>query len=345
MFITLGYPAPSHKQDILGDMGGTWAQMLPGTAEFTDDNLISQAGKVFIVTGGNAGIGLELVKMLYNKGATVYMAGRSPSKITAEIKHITAQASKTPGILKSLHVDLGDLTTISKAVSIFLQQEARLDVLWNNAGIAHVPAGSTSAQGYEAHMGTNCLGPYLFTKLLTPILVKTAASVSPGSVRVVWATSSIVDMAGPPGGLRLSEQAPGKHNQDKAYNYSASKAGNWFLASELDKRIARSAGITSVAVNPGNLRTKGWDGVPFLVRALLWPFIHGPEKGAYTYLWAGLSPAVNVEDGGKFAIPWGSWHPNPRKDCMESLKSKDEDGSGLAAEFWEWCDEQTRQYA
>ncbi|KAB8265824.1 NAD(P)-binding protein [Aspergillus pseudonomiae] len=325
-------------------MGGTWAQMLPGTAEFTDSNLDSQAGKVFIVTGGNAGIGLELVKMLYGAGATVYMAGRSPSKIAAEIENITAQPSETPGVLKSLHVDLGDLTTIAKAVSTFLQQESRLDVLWNNAGIAHVPAGSTSAQGYEAHMGTNCLGPYLFTKLLTPILVKTAESASPGAVRVVWATSSIVDMAGPPGGLQLAEQAPGKHNQDKAHNYSASKAGNWFLASELHKRTAR-AGITSVAVNPGNLRTKGWDGVPFMVRTLLSPFLHGPEKGAYTYLWAGLSPAVKVEDGGRFVIPWGRWHPDPRADCLESLKDKDEGGSGLAAEFWDWCDEQTRQYA
>lgn len=326
-------------------MGGTWAQMLPGSVEFTNSDLPSQAGKVFIVTGGNAGIGLELVKMLYGKGGTVYMAGRSASKIAAAIENVTVHPSKTPGVLKSLHVDLGDLTTISKAVSTFLEQETRLDVLWNNAGIAHVPTGSTSAQGYEAHMGTNCVGPYLFTKLLTPILVKTAETASPGSVRVVWATSSIVDMAGPPGGLSLDEQVPGKHNPDKASNYSASKAGNWFLASELDKRTTRKAGIASVAVNPGNLRTKGWDGVPFLMRFMLSPFIHGPEKGAYTYLWAGLSPDVKVEDGGRFVIPWGRWHPDPRKDCLESLKSKDDGGSGLAADFWEWCDEQTKQYA
>lgn len=37
----------------------------------------SQNGRVFIVTGGNAGIGLELCKILYAGGATVYMASRS----------------------------------------------------------------------------------------------------------------------------------------------------------------------------------------------------------------------------------------------------------------------------
>ncbi|KAH9844890.1 Short-chain dehydrogenases/reductases family (SDR) [Teratosphaeria destructans] len=326
-------------------MGGVWAQMLPGTAGFTEHSIGSQADKVFIVTGGNSGIGLELVKILYGKGATVYMAGRSASRMTEAIETIIASPGTTPGVMKSLVIDFGDLATISKAASTFLQQESRLDVLWNNAGIAHVPAGSTSAQGYEAHMGTNCLGPYLFTKLLMPVLVRTAQSMSPGSVRVVWSTSSIVDMAGPPGGLQISEQAPGKHNQDKAYNYSASKAGNWFLASELDKRFGRQAGILSLAVNPGNLRTKGWDGVPFWMRFVLSPFIHGPKNGAYTYLWAGFCPEATMEDGGKFVIPWGRWHPDPRKDCLESLRSKDQSGSGLAADFWEWCDEQTRQYA
>lgn len=34
-------------------------------------------GKVFIVTGGNQGVGFELCKMLRGTGATVYIASRS----------------------------------------------------------------------------------------------------------------------------------------------------------------------------------------------------------------------------------------------------------------------------
>jgi hypothetical protein len=37
----------------------------------------SQASRVFMVTGGNSGIGFELCKILYATGATVYMATRS----------------------------------------------------------------------------------------------------------------------------------------------------------------------------------------------------------------------------------------------------------------------------
>lgn len=71
-------------------------------------------------------------------------------------------------------LDLNDLSTVLKAVSSFLAQESRLDVLFNNAGIAHVPARSISAQGHEAHMPTNYIGTFLLTKLILPILSETA---------------------------------------------------------------------------------------------------------------------------------------------------------------------------
>lgn len=66
--------------------------------------------------------------------------------------------------------------------------------------------------------------------------------------------------------------------------------------------------------------------------------------GAYTELWAGLSPEVKIEDGGRFATAWGRWRGNLRKDVLEGLKTKEEGGTGLAAEFWDWCEEQTKGY-
>lgn len=325
-------------------MGGFLAQAFPPRPTLTEKNIPSLVGKVFIVTGGNAGVGLELVKILYAKGGTVYVAGRSPIKIAAEIEAIQSIHSASPGHIKSLPLDLSDLTTVPLCASAFLAQESRLDVLFSNAGIAHVPVGSISAQDHEAHMATNCLGPFLLTKLLLPVLLRTAKSSPNASVRVVFTTSSIVDINGPPGGLSLPELAPGNRSKDKARNYSASKAGNWLLASEFDKRT-RNDGLLCVAQNPGNLTTKTWDGVPWAIRVLVRPVMHEPKMGAYTELWAGLSPDVTCEDGGRTAIPWGRWHPDPRKDILESLKTKEEGGTGLAAEFWGWCEKQTREYA
>lgn len=322
---------------------GLWTQLFPPAPSLTETNLPTLVGKVFIVTGGNAGVGYELVRILYAKGGTVYIASRSPSKIESAIEDIKSAHPSSPGQVKSLPVDLGDLTTISECASSFLAQETRLDVLWNNAGIAQVPAGSVSAQGHEAHVATNCLGHYLLTKLLLPVLRRTARSSPSGSVRVVFTSSGIVDMQGPLGGLSLAEYTPGNHSKDKARNYSASKAGNWLLASEFDKRT-RKDGIVCVVQNPGTLRTKGWDAVPAL-KLLFTPLFNEPKMGAYTELWCGLSSDVKCEDGGRLAMPWGRWNHSLRKDILESLKSKAEGGTGLAVEFWEWCDEQTKNYA
>lgn len=330
-------------------MGAQWSQIRPPAPQFTEQNIPSLDGKVVIITGGNAGIGLELVKMLYARGGcTIYIASRSTDRIAAAIEEVKSTASTAPpnppAELKSLRLDLNDLTTISESAKQFLAQESRLDILWNNAGIVQAPVGSTTKQGYEAHMGVNCLGSYLFTKLLTPLLVRTAKLAPQDSARVVWTSSQIIEKNGPPGGVSFEEQQPGKHPPNKHHTYAASKAGNWFLASELDKRV-RTHGVVSITQNPGNLWTKAWDPAPAFVKVIASLFLYPAKQGAYTELWAGLSPQITCVDGGRYVIPWGRWHEAPRPELLESLKAKEEGGTGLAAEFWDWCDDQTKQYA
>jgi NAD(P)-dependent dehydrogenase (short-subunit alcohol dehydrogenase family) len=311
-------------------------QLFPPSPTFTEKELPSLAGKVFIVTGGNSGVGFELVKILYSKGGTVYIACRSPNKIGPELEEIKAAATTTPGQIKTLRLDLADLATIGPCVSAFLNQESRLDVLWNNAGVTQAAPGTVTAQGHEVHIGTNSLGHFLLTQLLLPTLIETAGASPRGSVRIVFATSGVVELQGPPGGFDLSELEPSNHSKDKQRNYSASKAGCWFLASEFDRRL-RKHGVVCLAPSPGTLRTKGWDNAPWAMRTIMRPFMHEPRMGAYTELWAGLSPTVSCNDGGQFVIPWGRLHPSPKREIVESLKTIEEGGTGLAAEFWNWC--------
>jgi hypothetical protein len=56
-------------------------QWFPPTPTFTDRNMPEQNGKVFIVTGGNSGVGYALVNFLYSTGATIYMATRSKVRV------------------------------------------------------------------------------------------------------------------------------------------------------------------------------------------------------------------------------------------------------------------------
>ena len=196
------------------------------------------------MTGGASGIGLELVKILYSHNAKVYVAARSEQKASKAIATVQASFPKSKGGLVFLHLDLDDLTVVKQSAETFLSKESKLDVLWNNAGVMVPPEGSKTKQGYEAQLGTNCLGPFLFTKILTPLLVETAKSAPRGSVRVVWLGSSAAEMMSPKGGVDMTN-LDYKKKETNWYKYGTSKAGNVLYAKELAKRY-QADGVLSV---------------------------------------------------------------------------------------------------
>jgi retinol dehydrogenase-12 len=130
--------------------------IFPPAPSFTDKDLPSLVGKVFIVTGAASGLGFELAKILYVAGGTVYIVARSVSRCEGAIEKIQGETKgqKPDGKLKSMVIDLADLGTVKGAVDEFLRQETRLDVLVNNAGVMLPPAGSKGKQV----CGTSCCG-------------------------------------------------------------------------------------------------------------------------------------------------------------------------------------------
>lgn len=183
-----------------------------------------------------------LSKILYEKNATVYIAGRSQEKCAKAIESIERDVPKSTGKLVFLKLDLADLSTIKASAEEFLSKEKRLDVLWNNAGVMWPPewlqvssgqpfpiksritqdelvANLPSSQDYELQFGTNCLGPFLFTQLLHPILKSTAASSPANSVRVCWAGSLGIDAGAPKGGIDMDETGAPKVSTSAQTNY------------------------------------------------------------------------------------------------------------------------------
>ena len=322
-------------------MGVTWSQFFPPAPTLTEGNLPSQEGKVFIVTGGYSGIGLELCKILYGAGGKVYIAGRSEEKAQKAIAEIKGSQQPPHGELIFLRLSLDDLTTIKPAVETFTASETRLDVLFNNAGVSNPPQGSISAQGHDLQFSTNCLGPHLLTQLLLPTLTRTAQNEPPASVRVVWMASIVVDLSAPADGVKLEELL--RRDTHPQRNYENTKVGNWFLANALATQ-AGSDGILSVVVNPGNLHSGLTRHFSFLVPLLASPLLFPPKMGAYTELWAGLSSDLTVSDGGKYIIPWGRVHPSPRADLLRAMKTKANGGTETAATFVQYCDDQILEF-
>ena len=97
-------------------------------------------GKVAIVTGGNTGLGRELVKHLSSHGAKVYMASRNRSKAEAAIAELEKETGKRAIFLE---LDLADLSSVKKAVETF-QTYVCLYLYWVNPYNLDVIARRTS---------------------------------------------------------------------------------------------------------------------------------------------------------------------------------------------------------
>ncbi|KAH8674172.1 short-chain dehydrogenase [Xylariales sp. PMI_506] len=312
-------------------MGDTYRHFFPSKATFTDEHVPDEAGKVFIVTGSSGGLGKELAQILYQKNATVYIAARSETKALAAINDMKDSCPTSTGRLEYLHLDLSDLSTIKETANQFLQKESRLDVLWNNAGVMTPPSGSKTAQGYELQLGVNSIATFLFTRLLHPVLAATAQSAPKNSVRVVWVSSGSIGMAPKP--------AVDFNNMDYAQDesqmtkYQRSKAGNVLHAAEFARHTA-GQGILSLSLDPGILKTDLQRTVPTPMRFILGLIASEPKNGAYTELFAGLSPSITEKDNGKWVAPFGFIAP-VRSDLL------DED---LGKKYWEWTEKQVTPY-
>lgn len=261
--------------------------------------------QVYIVTGANTGIGKELARILYSKNARVYVAARSEEKASKAIADIEKEFPSSSGELVFMQLDLADLTTISSSAQRFLDRESKLHVLFNNAGVMTPPHGSTTAQGYELQLGVNNIGTFMFTKLLTPILAATAKTEKPGTVRVIWVSSSAAESPSSVKGGVDMDDIENRKEKTPFTCYALSKAGNYLHGVEMARRF-ETEGIISIPLNPGNLNSelyrtqRPW--VQWIIRTFV---LYPPVYGAYTQLFAGLSPVVTTDKSGK----WGTSSP------------------------------------
>ncbi|KAF2806220.1 NAD(P)-binding protein [Mytilinidion resinicola] len=231
-----------------------------------------------LVTGGKNGLGKEPVRQFAKHGAKVYMGARSERKATdasAEIKQALPNA-----YIVFLELDLASFESVKKAAQTFLAENDRLHVLMNNGGIMTGPLGVTK-EGYEVQFGTNHVGHALLTRLLMPVLERTAAE--PGSdVRIINLSSSSQVVFAPKAGLLLD------------------KLANVYFTKGLAKHYPQ---IKSVAVNPGGVQTGLADRLnatyPHLkpLFALMRLVFVDVSVGAHGQLWASTAVSADVKSG------------------------------------------------
>ena len=119
------------------------------------------SGKMAIVTGGYAGIGLETTRAFLSSGARVVVPARDQEKARKALAPLLGAE------LESL--DLMDPASIEDFAARFLASNGALHILVNNAGIMANPL-TRDARGYESQFATNHLGHFQLTARLWPAL-------------------------------------------------------------------------------------------------------------------------------------------------------------------------------
>lgn len=228
---------------------------------------------IAVVTGGNRGIGLELVRQLAGRGWTVVLGARDPDRGN----HAAERLRPLPGRVLACPLDVADQASVTAAARRVRDDLGHVDVLINNAAVDY----DTDQRALDADLlrvrqdlETNLLGPWRTIHAFAPLL--------PRGSRVVNVSSgagSFQETAGSGG-------APA---------YSITKAALNMLTVKLAAEL-RGRGVLVNAVCPGWVATDmgGAGG-------------RSVDRGAASVLWA-----VDLPDdgptGGFFrdgrAIPW-----------------------------------------
>ncbi len=130
-------------------------------------------GKTALITGSTDGVGRYVAERLAAKGVRIIVHGRDQARGEALVNRIAANG----GQARFLPADLSSLAGVRSLAAAVTRDFDRLDVLVNNAGIG--TAGGTretSADGYELRFAVNYLAGFLLTRLLAPLIERSAPS-------------------------------------------------------------------------------------------------------------------------------------------------------------------------
>lgn len=196
---------------------------------------------VILVTGSTDGIGKQTALELARTGAKVLLHGRNPARGNAVLDEIK-EHSKNEN-LRLFIADFASLSQVRRFAEKVYDNEERLDVLVNNAGI-YMRDRQLTEDGFETTFAVNHLAPFLLTNLLLDLLKKSAPA------RIINVSSMAHE------GVRLDfDDLQGKKRYAPYDAYSKSKLANLLFTYELARRLDNS-GVTVNALHPGVIATK-----------------------------------------------------------------------------------------
>jgi NAD(P)-dependent dehydrogenase (short-subunit alcohol dehydrogenase family) len=134
------------------------------------------AGKIAVVTGGSAGIGLGAAKRFAAEGAQVFITGRRQTELDKAIAEIRGNATAVPG-------DVSNLADIDRIYATVKAKAGRIDVLFVNAGFYEFGTfGEITEEHFDKTFNTNVRGLLFAVQKALPLLAKGSSVILTGSI-------------------------------------------------------------------------------------------------------------------------------------------------------------------
>ncbi|WP_018683520.1 oxidoreductase [Actinokineospora enzanensis] len=291
---------------------------------WTADDIPDLAGRTFVVTGGNSGLGFETCRQLAAHGGHVILTARDPEKGRDAVERITAEHPEAS--VETRLLDLADLDSVAE----FAAGVTQVDVLVNNAGVM-MPPRTLSAQGFELQFAVNHLAHFALTGRLLEVL---AQSTDPRVVTV----SSFLHRRG-----RVHfDDLHGEHKYSRSGYYSQSKLANVVFGLELHRRLrAGGFALASLLAHPGysatNLQASGPTGPAKLMLKLATRVLaQDAATGALPQLFAATAATA---ESGQFIGPDGRREQKGYPTVVQPLEAaRDRE---LAKRLWDASEELT----
>jgi len=126
-------------------------------------------GKVCVITGAGSGIGQASARLFAAEGARVVVADIDLDAAEATVRDIT----KSHGDAVAERVDVTDEAETVALARRVVERDRRIDVLFNNAGIAGVGDVIETDPGlFDRVMSVNVRGVYLMSRAVAPYMIK-----------------------------------------------------------------------------------------------------------------------------------------------------------------------------
>ncbi|CAK5283315.1 unnamed protein product [Mycena citricolor] len=203
-------------------------------------------GKNVLITGTSLnGIGFEAARVIAKYAHLVIITGYNQERLELARAELEKESPKAE--IRPLVLDLASLEDVRRAAVEVNAYTEPIHVLVNNAAAA-IGSFKLTVDGFESQMGTDHLGPFLFTALITPkILAARTATFIP---RVVF-VSSTVHTYFPLDLETLAKLDPKSYTAVNAY--AQAKVANVLTAAEISRRSKGQ--INAYSLHPGVIFT------------------------------------------------------------------------------------------